>query len=690
MKRIGLVALLPLMFILRGASQELKHEVRVVNIAVPVRVFDGDKFVDSLKLEDFEVLEDGVPQKIEALYLFKKTSLERKEEQAAFRPEAARHFYLFFSMFDYDPKIPKMLDRFFADVIRPGDDLMVITPRAAYDMKKALLEKTPAKKIGEQLTTLLKKDIQAGDSAYRTVLADLKRLVGAGGIQSLNPEEAFRDEYTAYGSGSPEEFLMKYQSDLKALESLRTIDEAKILKFGESIKKLRGQKIVFFFYQQEFVPIPPVLKNKVDDPNSPIAGLFDLIDRKSQINAERIKKAYSDSSINLNFLYISKRPMDVPFNQVMEASDDIFPPFRSIAESTGGVTASSANPDYLMRQASLAAENYYLLYYSPKNKNLDGSFRNITVRAKAGNYRLAHLAGYFAKDVPVEEPLPLIPPTPEPKPETKLEAKPAAPMNETRAAEVAVLLGKSAAYCRRLENAALNFVCYEYVSEQIFLPKSVVNESSSDVTLFNPITPDGVRRFRARDWAYDYQLIRTGGQTQEKRTLLMEDGEKRKEENVELRPTRFSHRNLVLGPLGLFGGPAQASYVYTFVKEGKVDGEPAIVVEVIPKKDTDATLSGKAWLREKDGAVLRIEWAPLSIADYGKVVQFSAQIGYRAKLTFQSEYGFEKKGLRFPNSHEVIESYVGLSTTWGNVFSKTNVTYKDYKFFQVETAVDIR
>jgi hypothetical protein len=80
----------------------------------------------------------------------------------------------------------------------------------------------------------------------------------------------------------------------------------------------------------------------------------------------------------------------------------------------------------------------------------------------------------------------------------------------------------------------------------------------------------------------------------------------------------------------------------------------------------------------------------LSINDYEKVVQFSAKIGYRAKLTFQSEYGFEKNGLRFPNSHEVIESYVGLSTTWGNAFSKMNVIYKDYKFFQVETAVDIR
>lgn len=36
-------------------STQIQHEVAVVNISVPVRVFEGEKFVDSLKLEDFEV-----------------------------------------------------------------------------------------------------------------------------------------------------------------------------------------------------------------------------------------------------------------------------------------------------------------------------------------------------------------------------------------------------------------------------------------------------------------------------------------------------------------------------------------------------------------------------------------------------------------------------------------------------------
>jgi hypothetical protein len=121
-----------------------------------------------------------------------------------------------------------------------------------------------------------------------------------------------------------------------------------------------------------------------------------------------------------------------------------------------------------------------------------------------------------------------------------------------------------------------------------------------------------------------------------------------------------------------------------------VAGEPALVIEAAPREKTGAGLFGKAWVRERDGAVLRIEWAPGSMENYAAIEEFSRQIGRAAKIAFVSEYGFEKNGLRFPNSYDVTESYVGLRTTWGFVFSRTTVTYKDYKFFQVETAVDIR
>jgi hypothetical protein len=49
-----------------------------------------------------------------------------------------------------------------------------------------------------------------------------------------------------------------------------------------------------------------------------------------------------------------------------------------------------------IKSASKASENYYLLYYTPKNYRSDGKFKKIKVRVKGGGYRVNHRAGYLA------------------------------------------------------------------------------------------------------------------------------------------------------------------------------------------------------------------------------------------------------------------------------------------------------
>ncbi|MBA7705732.1 hypothetical protein ES703_114568 [subsurface metagenome] len=79
-----------------------------------------------------------------------------------------------------------------------------------------------------------------------------------------------------------------------------------------------------------------------------------------------------------------------------EHSEDIYNAFKEIAEATGGLTESSNNPLSLFQNAVEASENYYLLYYSPKNFMKDGKFKEIKVRVKDQNYKIFHRSGYFA------------------------------------------------------------------------------------------------------------------------------------------------------------------------------------------------------------------------------------------------------------------------------------------------------
>ena len=76
------------------AAQDLQHEVTTLNIEVPVRVFQGDTFISDLTIADFEIFEDGKSQKIDAVYLIKRTEIERKDEIKQFAPQTARTFFL--------------------------------------------------------------------------------------------------------------------------------------------------------------------------------------------------------------------------------------------------------------------------------------------------------------------------------------------------------------------------------------------------------------------------------------------------------------------------------------------------------------------------------------------------------------------------------------------------------------------
>ena len=69
--------------------QQLLHDASVVNVEVSVRVFSDGLFVDNLSIDDFEVYEDGKPQKVEDIYLIKKSAIRRREEVAAYATRSA-------------------------------------------------------------------------------------------------------------------------------------------------------------------------------------------------------------------------------------------------------------------------------------------------------------------------------------------------------------------------------------------------------------------------------------------------------------------------------------------------------------------------------------------------------------------------------------------------------------------------
>jgi hypothetical protein len=249
----------------------------------------------------------------------------------------------------------------------------------------------------------------------------------------------------------------------------------------------------------------------------------------------------------------------------------------------------------------------------------------------------------------------------------------------------ALILKNAGAYCERLSKAALDYVCLEEILEMADNTKEVM------ITSAQPPNPRYDRRwFEERKFLYDYQYIRTGDIRKEKRNLLEMDGSKLqvKIEDSPLLTDMFYYQNTLFGPVNLLEEQKQPFYDYELTGDDTIVGEKAVVLKITPRLPP-ASLSGKVWLRECDSAVLKIEWHEKSIEKFAILEETARKYKSEPQITMTTEFGFEKNGLRFPSRHYIEEAYINKK---GKKFvrSRATVSYRDYKFFTVETQVQVR
>ncbi|MFH1935432.1 MAG: hypothetical protein ABIN18_28155 [Pseudomonadota bacterium] len=413
MKKFTLIILAILMgYGLISALQILQEKSLVLNIEVPIRVFDGDEFVDNLTIKDIELFEDGIPQRIEALYLINQDLVKRKEEKKIFAPKTERTFYLFFEVTKYNPKMGEAIDYFIENVLLPNDNLFAVTPLKTYRLKDKGIEIKPRKDIADELKGYLKKDTHIGSIEYTSAVSDIKDVAKAiagylsGDSLRLDSGSTQIEIVKDRGVSNLPEMITFYRISLEKLETLRKLDEMKLMEFAEYLKERGGQKYVFMFYQREFVPqidpkiLVPVLSafQNVEgmDLSQNLIDIEDLRFRAPEIDFKKVQQAYADASTSIHFLFITTPREMIPGVYFAERSTDIFATFAEISKASGGMMDSSANPNYLLNKAIDASENYYLLYYTPKNYRADGKFRRIDVKVKGWKYRILHRAGYIA------------------------------------------------------------------------------------------------------------------------------------------------------------------------------------------------------------------------------------------------------------------------------------------------------
>jgi hypothetical protein len=227
-------------------------------------------------------------------------------------------------------------------------------------------------------------------------------------------------------------------------------------------------------------------------------------------------------------------------------------------------------------------------------------------------------------------------------------------------------------------------VCNEKVKEEIFRPSPQVYDVSGRISY--SAYPVG-RLTQKNVYVYDYQLIRKNFEINEQRILIEENGKKKNEKEAGLKTRIFSYSNIIFGPVGLLSEFWQEYYDYKIIQREKFKRNKVIVIQAthIPHMKT-TNLFGRIWVREDDFSIVKIEWEQESIQNYELIEEFAEKLKAKPELEFLAEYAFEKNEIRFPSKCTITEAY---RRKRGGRFtrSKTTITYKDYKFFTVETEV---
>jgi VWFA-related protein len=371
-------------------------------VIVAVRVFDGGQFVDGLALKDFELQEDGVPQKIDALFKVDKNAVTRREGEGPALPVTARRFYLIFQMYEYHPKVSEALRYFFNNALLPGDTLEVQTTMRNYMLTPAAFAQKPKDVLAKEMEDIVRKDINKGNFTYTSLVRELRRLVQ--GISGSNPiaggDEASAGMVSYFGL---EQLLSQYRESLAKLEAQQGIDQSKIIAFAQALKKQDGRKFLFFFCQQEWRPeiSPQMLTSLIDnnqDSQSILADLHELFQvyhRNISLDVGKIVRAYCDSGADVNFLFMKRTPEKFGGITMREQSEDVFKVFSQIAVATGGIAETTQNPVAEVGDALKAAETYYLLSYMPTPAAGAGAFKTITVKVRDKNYKILNRRGYI-------------------------------------------------------------------------------------------------------------------------------------------------------------------------------------------------------------------------------------------------------------------------------------------------------
>lgn len=376
-------------------------------VEVDVIVRDGSRrVVEGLKADDFEVLEEGVPQQIQALYVVAGTSVQAVGLEAAAsvaaplpstRPATQRVLILFFDLEHLDQGSFKQLQpaavRFIESGFQQGDIGGVLLGSTMAGNKL-----TPNKE--ELLTALRAAKPSFASTSRRLDMRDWPRMsqVEAIRIAINNDSEVLRQvarraeaesAQTGGGRAGPPDLTGIVMEKARYIVSQiqpaagRTLRTLQALNTG--LARVPGRKTVVFMSEGFMF-------------DTSWGDLRALVAQAARANI----RIYSIDALGLRRRATST---DLPVLQPLETASEILTEAyntleegpNTLAVDTGGYVIRNTN-DFAGALAEIGRDtsHYYVIGYGPSNTVMDGKFREIKVRVNRDGVEVRARRGYVA------------------------------------------------------------------------------------------------------------------------------------------------------------------------------------------------------------------------------------------------------------------------------------------------------
>ena len=441
----------PLVVCGQTTAQDQDEVIRVRSNEVRLDVVVKDKKgrpIKDLNAADFEILEDGVPQKVESFRFVSREAgsnvAEKKDDKSAevatpapaipTKRSAPTVTALVFDRLSQEARSlarkaglayaeEGMAAGGFTGVFGIDQSLRTVQP---FTDDAALIKDAVERATGTATSTYASGGTKIRENTERSIALDQQvssaasNAAAAGAARNSGAATAAGE---ASGQARAEQMLLEMQNQMldhyerleRDQEGFATINS--LLAVISPMQNLPGRKTIIFF--SEGLKLPPAVQQKfpsvINAANRANVSIYSI-----DAAGLRIQSGTAEAARELNSLAGARmaqqasgndRAGNGPYMRALERNEDLlrFDPrsgLGSLSDQTGGFLIHNTN-DLVsgLRRIDDDMNGYYFLTYVPKNKDYDGRFRRISVKVARSNVDVQSRQGYYAVESVGELPM---------------------------------------------------------------------------------------------------------------------------------------------------------------------------------------------------------------------------------------------------------------------------------------------